>query len=100
MPCAADEARCHGDVVLRLAAEHGVRVRVELPVRLCSSPVELVVETELPVHGVQLSLQSPHQTIPEGRNRRGGVEVLAVELVWVLSVCCAKKHSGVFPWRH
>ena len=44
MSCAADEARCHDDVVLRVAAEHGVRVRVELPVRLCSSPVELVVE--------------------------------------------------------
>ena len=40
MSCAADEACSHGDVVLRLAAEHGVRVHVELPVRLCSSPVQ------------------------------------------------------------
>ena len=81
MSCAADEARCHHDVVLRVAAEDGVRVRVELPVRLCSSPVELVVEIELPVHGAQLApLQSPHKTMPEGRNRRYGIEVLAVEL--------------------
>ena len=80
MPCAAHEARCHHDAVLRVAAEDGVRVRVELPVRLCSSPVELVVEIELPVHGVQLALQSPHQTMPEGRDWRDGVEVLAVEL--------------------
>ena len=80
MSCAADEARSHHDAVLRLAAEHGARVDVELPARLCVNPVELVVEIELPVHGVQLSLQSPHQTIPEGRDRRDGVEVLAVEL--------------------
>ena len=80
MSCAADEARSHHDVVLRLAAERGVRVDIELPARLCGSPVELVVEIELLVCGVELALQSPHQTMPEGRDRRDGVEVLAAEL--------------------
>ena len=35
---------------------------------------------ESPPAGAQLALQSPHQTMPEGWDRRDGVEVLAVEL--------------------